>query len=577
MKKKPNEIAKTLYEEYKKLDSNLVDKVEAHPSGYLNFFADWPKLNELILTESIKPNYGFQDIGKNTKVVVEHTSVNPNKAIHVGHIRNIIIGDTISRILERTNHDVRILNYVDDSGLQVADIIVGFTKLNFPEDPPVGKKFDQYCGDEVYVRTTSKYDVDSQLQEERKKILQEIEKGDSEIASLAKHITRKVLDEQLETCWNLSVYYDCINFESEIVQSGLWAQIFEKLKKMNLIRFEKEGKNAGCWVIPSEDEEDKVLVRSNGTATYIAKDIPYAAWKLALLNDPFNYRKYPKEQQGRGKLWETTLEKTNEEKQDFSGDRVITVIDSRQSRLQKIVTQLMSSFKSEDDAYMHLGYESVTLSPQTAKKLGIDTGGKQAQMSGRKGLYVNADSLYELLRKKTYDETKKRNSDMTSELISEISHDVAVGTIRYEMIKQDLDKMIVFDLEKATSLEGDTASYIQYTSARSSRILEKADFEPDFNNAKYDLLADQHEKNLVRQIGLFSKFLKDSADNLSPKVIAKYSHDMAVNFNSFYENNKVLDIGDKNLENVRLCLTYSFRSTLSKSLEILGIVSPERM
>ncbi|MDW7641395.1 MAG: arginine--tRNA ligase, partial [Nitrosarchaeum sp.] len=406
-KKNPKEIADMLSEKYNQLQSTLVSNVESHPSGYLNFFANWEKLNQLILSESNLDYYGSVDLGKNSIIVVEHTSVNPNKALHIGHIRNIVLGDTISRILKKANYKVNVLNYVDDSGLQVADIIVGFRHLGFAQEPPNEKKFDHYCGDDIYVKTTEKYEQDPSLENIRKNILKELEDGTSEIAQFADKITRRVLENQIETCWNLGVYYDCLNFESQIIRSGLWNQIFEKLKEMNLIEFENNGKNIGCWVIRGENnDEDKVLVRSNGTATYIAKDIPYAAWKLGLVNDPFNYEKYDKLQPDNHILWQTTLVRNNNFKQNFIGEKVITVIDSRQDRLQKIITTIMSKFKCKQDVYIHLGYESVTLSADTAKTLGLNTDGKQAQMSGRKGLYVNADSVYDLLKNKTTDEIR---------------------------------------------------------------------------------------------------------------------------------------------------------------------------
>jgi arginyl-tRNA synthetase len=509
--------------------------------------------------------------------VVEHTSVNPNKALHIGHIRNIVLGDIIARILKKSNYKVNILNYVDDSGLQVADIIVGFRHFGFAQQPPQGKKFDHYCGDDVYVKTTEKYENDPSLEEIRKNILKELEDGNSETAQFADKITRRVLENQLETCWNLGVYYDCLNFESHIIRSGLWGKIFEKLKEMSLIEFENEGKNTGCWVIRGENaEEDKVIVRNNGTATYIAKDIPYAAWKLGLLEDPFNYQKYEKIQPDNHILWQTTLVDSIEPKQNFTGKKVITVIDSRQARLQKIITTLMSKFKSTEDAYVHLGYESVTLSADTAQTLGLNTDGKQAQMSGRKGLYVNADSVYDLLKNKIIEETTKRHPEMTDYEIEKIAHHVSVGTLRYEMIKQDLDKIITFDLTKSLSLEGDTAPYIQYSYARASRIIEKSTRIPSID-VDFSLLNNLSELELVKTIGLFDIHVMDAAKNLSPKVIARYCHDLAVAFNSFYEHAKVLDLGDENLENSRLCLVNSFKLTLEKALELLGIVAPDKM
>lgn len=576
LKKKPYDVAQIISDKYQPFLGKLVEKVEAHPSGYINFFADYSHLNRIILKSSMKDNYGFLDLGHKSKIVVEHTSVNPNKALHIGHVRNIIIGDTVARILRKTNFDVSVLNYVDDSGLQVADIILGFTHLKFSEEPPKDQKFDQYCGDEVYVKTTEEYSSNPDLENTRKKILQDLEDSDSKIAKLGDKITRKVLAAQLDTCWELSVFYDCLNFESQIIRSGLWKQVFEKMKEMKLVELQQEGKNAKCWIIKGEkNEEDKVLVRSNDTATYIAKDIPYAAWKLGLLPDPFNYTQYRIQDNGKI-LWETTLDVSKEPKQDFTGDKVITVIDSRQSRLQKIITKLMYQFKSDKKSYVHLSYESVTLSSAAAKQLGIDSGGKQVQMSGRKGFYVNADSVLQMLKTQAYQETRKRNLEMKDEDVDKIVHQIVVGTLRYEMIKQDLDKIITFDFVKSLSLEGDTALYIQYTHARSAGILGKAGFDPNFETT-FELLKNPFEISLIKEIGKFELHIIDAVNNFSPKVIARYCHILAVAFNAFYEHVKVLDDTNESIKNERLCLVKSFQLTIQKALELLGISTPKQM
>lgn len=572
LKKSPQEIAQIISARYPVHASPLVAKLQAHSSGYVNFFADWPNLCQLILAESGTDGYGDVPLGNGSTIVVEHTSVNPNKALHIGHVRNIVIGDVLSKILQKADHRVHVLNYIDDSGLQVADIVIGFKHLGFSEDPPGETKFDHYCGDNVYVQTTAKYADNPDLKEARKKILQEIEDGKSDIAQFADRITRRVLSSQLETCWNLGVTYDCLNFESQIIRSGLWRKIFEKLKEMNMIEYESSGENIGCWVIRGRGEKDKVLVRSNGTATYIAKDIPYAAWKLGLVDDPFYYTMYDQKQPGSRPLWQTVLD-DSKQKQSFSGDKVITVIDSRQARLQKIIAHLMSEFKS--DAYVHLGYESVTLSPDTAKTLGLDTGGKQAQMSGRQGLYVNADSVYQMLKNKTTAETAKRHPEMSAFEIEQIAHHVSVGTLRYEMIKQDLDKIITFDLTKSLSLEGNTASYIQYAHARAARILEKSDRLPR-SDVDCSALHEPAELDLVKIIGMFEICVYDAAKNLSPKVISRYCYDLAVSFNEFYEKVRVLD-EDEHLEDARLYLVNSLKTTLERSLALLGISAPDKM
>jgi arginyl-tRNA synthetase len=346
------------------------------------------------------------------------------------------------------------------------------------------------------------------------------------------------------------------------------------MKSMGITELETEGKNKGCWVIKAESEEDKVLVRSDGTATYIAKDIPYASWKLGILEDPFYYKHYTVQKTGRV-LWETTLD-SKETKMNFRGNMAITVIDSRQSRLQKIITKIMSEFKSKPDSYIHLGYESVTLSPETAKTLDIDTGGKSVQMSGRKGIYVSADYVLDVLGSRTFEEAKKRNPELDEMNLVKISEQIAIGALRYAMIKQDLDKIITFDLTESLSLEGDTGPYIQYAYARSIRILEKAGKDANFETdlSKLDTV---YEKDLVKVIAKFDLQVEDAAKNLSPKIIAKYCYNLAVSFNTFYEHVKVLTAESESLIDARLCLVFSFKETLGKALQLLGIDAPDRM
>ena len=570
--KNPREIADDLAKSYSKFTGGLVANASAHPSGYLNFEADWEKLGTLVLQNSIKPEYGSGT--QNGKITLEHTSVNPNKALHIGHVRNIVVGDTLSRILKKSGYRVCVLNYVDDLGLQIAELLYGFMQLGVSHDPLEGKKFDHYCGDDVYVLVNKELEKNPEIAQKCAYILKMMEDPNTEEAKMAEKITRRVFEAQLQTCWALQVEYDCINFESHIMRSGMWDEAFEKLKNMKLVKLETTGDNAGCWIVQGDEKEaDKVLVRKNGIATYMAKDIPYAAWKLGLVKDPFGYSKHS-EQPGGKVMWQTTL---NGEKapEDFTSEKVITVIDSRQARLQKIVAGLMGQFKSDKGAYVHLGYESVVLSKQTAESLGVKTD-KGAQMSGRKGVYVNADTVLESLQKQTMQETAKRNSDMDKTEIERISRKIAIGTIRYEMIRQDLDKIITFDASKSLSLEGDTASYIQYTHARASRILERYGKMPDAS-AEHTVKWSVHEKELLRQIGMFATSVRDASENLSPKTVARYCHSLAVVFNAFYENVRVLDSKSESEINSRVSLVLSSARVLGEALSLLGIDAPERM
>jgi len=244
--------------------------------------------------------------------------------------------------------------------------------------------------------------------------------------------------------------------------------------------------------------------------------------------------------------------------------------------LQKIITRIVSGFTTEHKSYVHLGYESVTLSADTAMMLNLDTGGKAVQMSGRKGVYVNADYVLDILGVRTYEEAKKRNPDLGEESLVRIAEQVAVGALRYAMIRQDLDKIIVFDLSESLSLEGDTGPYIQYAHARAVRILEKASTNPRFDDP-LDGLGDAYEKSLAKTIGKLDMQVEDSARNLSPKIIARYCYDLAVSFNAFYEHVKVLTAETPELVNARLCLVWSFKETLAKGLSLLGIDAPDRM
>ena len=539
---------------------DFMEHIRAHPSGYVNIDADWSALAGSILRRCAAGYDDVEDTG--VAINIEHTSVNPNKALHIGHIRNVVIGDVVGRILKKIGNRVRILNYIDDSGLQVAEVVLGFVRLGFDAEPPAGQKFDSYCGDTVYVESARQCRDDESLQRLRQTILQRMEMPDTDEARMARMITRRVLASQLQTCWDLGAYYDVLNYESHILGSGLWHETFEKLKKMGLARLESDGPNAGCWVI-----NDKVIVRSNGTATYMAKDIPYAAWKLGAVRDPFLYVEYMG--QPRKTLLQSSLD--GGEVRSFGASRVITVIDSRQSDLQGTISGIMGMMAPASE-YVHLGYEAVTLSPGTVRMLGIDTT-KKTQMSGRRGIYVAADAVFDAVRRRAASESVKRNPGMSQDMIYDISRMVASATIRYEMIRQDLGRPIVFDLERSMRLEGDTAPYLLYSHARASRILERAGMSPDYDQ-NMAVLESGQERALLRLLGMYGMVLRDAAGNLSPKVVARHCYRTAVAFNAFYESSRV--VGGRH-QNARLCLVDAFRRVMYDMLQTLGIETPPRM
>ena len=578
-KKPPPRIATELAEALK---PHIRDTyvLSAEPAGgHINFKADYSRMSPATIVQALKnpENYGYHDSGQGRHIVIEHTSVNPNKALHVGHMRNVIVGDALYRIMKATNHRTTVLNYIDDSGLQVADIIVGFKFAGFDVEPPKGKKFDQYCGDEVYVKINEMYEKDLQLAEKRKLVLKEIEEGKSEIARFAAEISLRVLNEQLKTCWRMKARYDLLNFESQIVMSNLWSNAFELLKKNKIAHFEEQGKNKGCWVIEAENEEDKVLVRSDGTATYIAKDIPYAAWKLGLVDDPFSYTEFEKQWDG-SMLYRTALSHESAKEMEFNGgERVITIIDSRQARLQRIVSQVLSKIGARTREYFHLGYEAVTLSSDTAKTFGMDIGDRVfMHMSGRKGIYVSADYVLDTLHTKAYEEVKTRNPWFSELQLNTIAEEIAVSAIRYTMIKQDLDKIITFDAKESLSLEGDTGPYLQYAYARSQRILEKSGQTVN-NDSRFQLLTHEAEIAVIKEIAKLDLVVEDAAKSLSPKSLARYAYNLATRFNLFYEKVPVLKEGNVDVRMARLGLVKAFGVALKNALNVLGITALERM
>lgn len=559
---------------------SLLNTIDAHPSGHINFRADWNVYPKAVIGEILDDSYGKFDFGKGKSVIIEHTSVNPNKALHVGHLRNMIIGDVLFRILSAVNYDTSVFYYVDDSGLQVADIVVGFMNAGFPIDPPdPTTKFDQYCGNEVYVKINDLYIKNPDLQQKRKSVLKSIEKGNSDLSRFAKDISLRVLRDQLKTCWSLKVRYDLLNFESDIVASKMWEKMFELLKNKGRAAYETEGKNKGCWVIRGSDgDDDKVLIRSDGTLTYVAKDMPYAAWKLGLFSDPFLYRVFS-EQWDTSILWAATLDTTvgSHAKRQFGGaEIVINLIDSRQSRLQTIISSTLSAVvKFEKERYMHLSYEPVTLSSRTAKSLGIDIGNTSAHMSGRKGIYVGADQIMEILYKKAKEEIRSRHPIMTDSELSGISESLGRAAVRYNMIKQDLERPIVFDLEESLSLDGDSGPYLQYAFARSQRLLEKGELTHRTNSLAN--LLHEKESNLIRELSKMDLIIEQCSSQLNPKLMARYAHKLAVAFNLYYEKVPILKETSESLVSARLLLVKAFNIVMRLALNYLGIDPLNRM
>ena len=599
MHKKPNEIARELVYNSINLqlknigNDSLIRNADAHISGHINFNINYVNFNKFLLALVKKNKLLLPNIGQNKKIVIEHTSVNPNKALHIGHLRNVVVGDSLYRLFKMTNHKTLVLNYIDDSGVQVADLIVAFRFAGFnPDNMDKNFKFDQYCG-EIYVKMNELYKTNLDLIEKRKLVIKEIEQGNTELAQFTNYIVEKIVKQQLVSCWRIKSRYDLMVIESQILLSKLWEKTLDLLKDRNIIHFSTEGKNINCWVIKDEHNEEKVVIRSDGTATYIAKDISFAVWKLNLVDDPFTYTKFSL-QWDNSILWksmlksETTQNSLHENNLVFgenSPSKVITVIDSRQARLQKIISSIINEIDPNIQNYIFLGYETVALSPYTVQAIGKELDEKNKKvihMSGRKGIFINADNILDELHKKAYTEIRKRNSDFDDTTTEEIAEGIAVSAIRYNLLKQDLDKMITFDMKEALNLDGDTSLYLQYSFARAMRILEKGrstleEFINERNdNIRFDLLNHKIEVELIKEISKFNLIIEEALNSLNPKILAKYANKISTKFNLFYENLPVLGT-DLFLKVNRLMLVMVFVNVLANLFDILGIESFSRI
>ena len=572
--RRPSEVATEVasHMEAEVKSTRYVGSVTPHRGGYVNFGIRFPAF----IADTVEAvNSGDLGAGRKTgrSVAVEHTNVNPNKALHIGHARNLVLGDSLVRVLRYLGDEVQALDYVDDSGAQVADVVVGFKFLGIPKEAPEGTKFDVYCGDSVYVRVNSEYARDPTLKLRQSAVLKEVEEGKGELARFTKEVVDKILAAQLETCWRLGASYDLLNWESQLVHSGLWARIFETLKASGYVRLETGGENKGCWVIPDpETGEQKVVVRSDGTAVYVAKDIPYAAWKLGVVDDPFAYEAYKKGQPDGRTLYSTVLRGGGADVK-FGGARVaISVIDVRQSYLQRIVAKVLEKLEEgSSKRYFHRAYEVVALSKRTSKQLGFEIEGEFAHMSGRKGLYVNVDTVLEALKAKARMETRQRNQKEEDQWVEDTAEAVAVSALRYDLLKQDPDKIIVFDMEDSLNLQGDTGPYLLYTYARALRILEKSEGRPSISHDMAGRLDKPQERALAKKLSMLDVAVASAGEYLSPREVAKFAHGLASTFNEFYESVQVNREADPGLRDARLALVKASSMVLAESMRLMGL------
>ena len=556
--------------------------------------------------------------------LVEHTSINPNKAAHIGHLRNAILGDTFVRLLRAGGYRVDVQNYIDNTGVQVADVVVGFLHLEGKSAAEVraiierceaaGKTdvaaaFDYYCW-ELYARTSQWYTTGTEEENaERKKLryqtLHEIEHGGNETAETAELISTAVLRRHLETMLRLDIEYDFLPRESEILHLKFWDAAFGLLKQSGVLYFEENGKNKGCWVMtrPGDEqkaadsqepnEDAKVIVRSNGTVTYVGKDIAYHLWKFGLLGKDFGYKPfftYP-----RHECWISTEENGAPHHPQFGGANAIyNVIDSRQADPQANVIQALRGMghTEQADRYTHFSYEMVALTPRCALDLGYEVSEEDQkkayiEVSGRKGFGVKADDLIDKLIAAELEEVTRRHADLDPATRQKIATQIAVGALRYFMLKYTRTSVIAFDFRDALSFEGETGPYIQYAAVRIQNIFRKGGTTPEAVLAGFATLSDlapylAGEENadvwtLWLRVGRRTQVLEQTIATSEPAYIAKHAFQLAQEFANFYHNHHILTESDQTRKTLLLATAAVALRELTLALGWLGIECPEAM
>lgn len=603
LKKAPKQIAESIVAGLGSIPG--VAALEIAGNGYINVRLDRAAYaGSLLRPSSRAPQSGG-------KIVVEHTNINPNKAAHIGHLRNAILGDTFVRMLRAAGRRVEVQNYIDNTGVQVADVVVGFHYLekkspaevkaliDRPEQP-----FDYLCWD-LYARISSYYKDHPEALVWRGDTLNAIEAGEGEIAELAHMVADAIVAAHLRTMLRLGVMYDVLPRESEILHLQFWAAAFELLKQRQAIFFETEGKNKECWVMPasafktspendeSAEDDSKVIVRSNGTVTYVGKDIAYQLWKFGLLGKDFYYRlwfAYPDGHQ----LWVTTDRPQTDKAPDFgAATEVFNVIDSRQSYLQDVVVAGLRAldFREQADKSNHFSYEMVALSPRTCVEMGIELSEEDkrrpyVEVSGRKGLGVKADDLIDKLIETAQAEVDQRHAEASAEERRRVATQIATGALRYFMLKFTRNSVIAFDFHEALSFEGETGPYVQYAAVRAGNILrklqERGESLPDFDAVlTSEALGRQLASEDFWQLLLSASKVNSAVDRAiasgEPAHIAKYAFQLAQAFNNFYHEYPVLQETDAERRAFLLWMTRYFREQLLATLHILGIEQPPYM
>jgi arginyl-tRNA synthetase len=589
-----------------------ISRVEAAPNGYLNIYLDRVAFTRDQL-RSAGPEAAGLRTDRQPKTIVEHTAINPNKAAHIGHIRNSALGDTLVRVQRFRGVPVEVQNYIDDTGVQVADVVVGFRELEHKTLDDIRRiadstRFDYYCWD-LYARVTQWYDEDKERLNIRARTLHDIEQGGTDTSAIAQFVADRIVRSHLQTMARLNVDYDLLTWEGHILRLQFWARAFEILKEKGAVYLQNEGKLAGCWVMkideedaPGEDEEgnerEKVIVRSNGTVTYVGKDIAYQFWKLGLLGRDFHYRQFATRPNG-SVLWSTS-ETPGDASHPAFGRAAATynVIDVRQSYLQKLLKQALRTLGYPEQAELatHFSYEMVALSNAAARTLGYLTPDAPddkrgfVDVSGRKGQGVKADDLLDTLISRAESEVAKRNPEFSASEHRRIAEMIAVAAVRYFMVKYSRTKIIAFDIDEALTFEGESGPYLQYAVVRAQNIFAKlrerdgldeaAVFAKTGEIAAAELAGEGGSHDLwalILEASRLDEIVEQVVRTLEFSVLAKYAFGLAQMFNGFYHRYPILNEEQADARLWRAAGVGYVRVQLTRALDLMGIAVPPRM
>ncbi len=614
LRKAPRAIAAEIVGALGPIDG--VERVEPAPNGYVNVFLDRARFARRLLAPPSAATTGGRGI---RKAIVEHTAINPNKAAHVGHLRNAALGDTLVRLLRFLGVPVEVQNYIDDTGVQVADVVVGLRHLERlpPEEVAAlaeRPRFDHYCWD-LYARVTAWYEEDSDRLAHRAGALHELETDTDPTARIGRLVADRIVRCHLATMDRMNIEYDLLTWEGDILRLHFWSRAFDVLKETGAVRLETAGPQAGCWVMPldgnapPEGESDageggpksrsKVIVRSNGTVTYVGKDIAYQFWKLGVLERDFHYRPHGVQRSGRP-LWSTTsgTGETGDDAAFGRADAVYNVIDTRQAYLQQLLKQALTAVgrAAEAERSVHVSYEMVALTPTTARALGhaVDPQADRpfVEVSGRKGLGVKADDLLDRLTEAARGEVVARHADLAADgaEATRIATAIATAAIRYFMIKYSRGKLIAFDIDEALSFEGESGPYVQYAAVRAANILRKLYGREGLNDETLaaalpalpaGTLADAGDGTATWALLLEAARLDEVADQsiraIELSVLAKYAFGLAQAFNTFYHRCPVVNEEDEPTKLWRAATVLYCRLQLTRTLALMGCEVPPRM